>query len=75
MRRSLIFIAGAFCGALIAALAALLLAPASGEEVRGQIFGRLSSFRDEVRSAYQTRMTQLEDELSSLRSPKKPQAF
>jgi gas vesicle protein len=73
MRRFISFIVGVVCGALVGSVAALLLAPAPGEEVRSQALGRLSTFRDEIREAYQTRMAQLEGELDSLRSPKAPQ--
>jgi gas vesicle protein len=67
MRRFMNFLAGAFCGALVGAVTAILLAPASGEELRTRAQARVSSFRDEVRDAYATRMAQLEAELDSLR--------
>jgi gas vesicle protein len=62
------FIAGAFCGALVGAVTALLFAPYGGEELRGRARERIDSFRDEVREAYQARVAQLEAELDSLRS-------
>jgi gas vesicle protein len=73
MRRFMNFVAGAFCGALVGSITAILLAPASGENLRQQIRQRSQSFRDEVRDAYQARVTQLEAELENLRtsSPKK----
>ncbi|MBI5052046.1 MAG: YtxH domain-containing protein, partial [Chloroflexi bacterium] len=38
MQRTFSFIAGAFCGALVGSVAALLLAPMSGREL--QVMGR-----------------------------------
>jgi gas vesicle protein len=68
MRRFMNFMAGAFIGALIGSVTAILLAPGSGEELRLQIQERAESFRDEVKDAYQARVTQLEAELESLRT-------
>jgi gas vesicle protein len=73
MRRFINFIAGALCGALVGSVTAILLAPASGDELRLRIRRRTESFRDEVKDAYQARVTQLETELENLRTrtPKK----
>ncbi len=68
MRRLTTFIAGAFCGALVGAVTALLLAPYAGEELRARTRERAETFRDEVREAYATRVAQLEAELATLRS-------
>jgi gas vesicle protein len=68
MRRFMTFIAGAFCGALVGAVTALLLAPYAGEELRARTRDRVETFRDEVREAYATRVAQLEAELATLRS-------
>jgi gas vesicle protein len=68
MRSFMTFIAGAFCGALVGAVTALLLAPYAGEELRARTRDRVETFRDEVREAYATRMAQLEAELATLRS-------
>jgi gas vesicle protein len=70
MRRFMSFIAGALCGALVGSVTAILLAPYSGEELRQQIRQRTENFRDEVKEAYQARVTQLETELENLRAPK-----
>jgi len=67
MRRFMNFIAGALCGALVGGVTALLLAPASGEELRARARTRAEEFRGEVREAYETRMAQLEAELDALR--------
>jgi len=68
MRSFMTFIAGAFCGALVGAVTALLLAPYAGEELRARTRERVETFRDEVREAYATRVAQLEAELATLRS-------
>jgi gas vesicle protein len=67
------FIAGAFCGALVGAVTALLFAPYGGEELRSRARDRIDGFRDEVREAYQARIAQLEAELETLRSRRTPQ--
>lgn len=68
MRRFMNFVAGAFLGALVGSALAVLLAPYSGDELRQQIRQRTQNFRDEVKDAYQARVTQLETELENLRS-------
>lgn len=70
MRRMLMFLAGTFCGALVGAVAALLLAPASGEELRSRLRDRYQGLVEDVRQAYQSRRAQLEAELEALRSPR-----
>ncbi|MEX0787415.1 MAG: YtxH domain-containing protein [Anaerolineales bacterium] len=69
MRRLSNFITGAFLGALVGAVAALLLAPASGEDLQSRAREKLASLRDEVQNAYSSRKSQLEAELESLRQP------
>lgn len=73
MRRFTSFVTGALIGALVGSVTAILLAPASGDELLKQIRQRTESFRDEVRDAYKAQVTQLEAELENLRSrpPKK----
>ena len=67
MRRFMTFLMGAFFGALVGAVTALLLAPTSGEEFRARVQQRTEGLYDEIREAYETRMAQLEGELSNLR--------
>jgi gas vesicle protein len=71
MRRLMNFLAGAMCGALVGAVTALLMAPTSGEILQQRLKDRTTSLREEIREAYEARMTQLEAELESLRSPRK----
>jgi len=69
MRRLTMLLAGSLCGALVGAVAALLLAPSSGLELRERMTERARRVQDEVREAYETRRAQLEAELATLRSP------
>jgi gas vesicle protein len=69
MHRFMSFLSGAFLGALVGAVAALLLAPSSGEDLQLRARERLFSLRDEVRDAYSARKAQLEAELEALRQP------
>lgn len=69
MRQFMSFLSGAFLGALVGAVAALLLAPSSGEDLQLRARERLLSLRDEVRDAYASRKAQLEAELEALRQP------
>ncbi len=71
MRRFMNFVAGAFVGALVGSVTAILLAPESGDDLRRQIRARAESFRAEVQDAYQARVSQLETELENLRAPRK----
>jgi len=70
MRRFTSFLTGAMVGALVGSLTALLLAPTSGDELRARARDQASSFRDDVREAYETRVAQLEAEIEALRRPK-----
>ncbi len=72
MRRFMTFLTGILCGALVGAVTALLLAPASGEEFRARVQKRGEVLRQEIREAYDSRMAQLEDELSALRGQRNP---
>jgi gas vesicle protein len=67
MRRFTNFVAGAFCGALVGSVIALLLAPHSGADLRQRAIDRYDTLRDEIDDAYRTRRAQLEAELEALR--------
>jgi gas vesicle protein len=71
MRRLLSFFAGAIMGGLVGATVAVLLAPASGEDLRTQLRERSIRLQDEIRSAANDRRAELERELTALRSPRK----
>jgi gas vesicle protein len=51
MNKILSFIAGSMCGAVVGATIALLLAPSSGEELRGEMVHRWEEALDEARLA------------------------
>jgi gas vesicle protein len=67
MRNFMSFMVGAFAGALVGAVTALLLAPTSGEELQSRARERFGALRDEVQGAYESRKAQLEAELEALR--------
>ena len=63
------FVVGIVTGALVGSIAALLLAPMSGEELRTQAAERADAVRQDVLEAYEARVAQLEAELDRLRKP------
>lgn len=67
MRRFMNFVAGAFCGALVGSVVALLLAPYAGDELRQQVAGRFETLQQDMNEAYRARRAQLEAELEALR--------
>lgn len=71
MRRMFGFMIGVFVGWLVGSTIALLLAPESGETLRGELRSRSSNFVGEIRSAADTRRRHLEDQLTALRAPRK----
>ena len=74
MRQLTSFLAGAFFGALVGGITALLLAPTSGEELRARTRERIDEMSDDVREAYAAKVAQLEAEVARLRSGKKTEA-
>ncbi len=70
MRRFFSLLAGIIMGALVGATLAILLAPESGESLRMQLRERASHFRQDVLDAAAARRAELEEQLSTLRSPK-----
>lgn len=69
MRKFLSFLSGAVMGALVGATVALLLAPFSGEELRGQLRQRLATLKDELGEAASSRKIELEKQLEKMRQP------
>ena len=69
MNRIISFISGAVMGALVGSTLALLLTPASGEEIRTKMAEQVQRIQDEVKSATETRRIELESQLESLRKP------
>jgi gas vesicle protein len=70
MRSVFGFLIGTFVGGLFGATIAILLAPESGDELRGRLRGRASGFTDELRSAASMRRIELEQHLAQLRAPR-----
>jgi gas vesicle protein len=66
------FVLGVILGSAVGAGAAFLLAPASGEELRGQIVDRYQTVRSNVEQAATERRAELEKQLAELRAPRKP---
>ncbi len=69
MNRIMGFLAGAFCGAVVGSVAALLLAPTSGKELQAQARNRFDHVFDEAREAAEARRAQLEAHLAALKAP------
>lgn len=69
MRKVLNFFAGVIMGSMVGATIAILLAPASGEQVRAQLQERSIRLKDEVMAVAEARRAELERELSALRAP------
>ncbi len=72
MRRMFGFLIGLFVGWIFGAAIALLLAPESGEKLRGELRSRSTGFTDEIKLAADTRRKQLEDQLAAMRAPRIP---
>jgi len=72
MRKAFGFVFGAAVGALVGGTIALLLAPASGEALRGQIRERGVAFTSDVQEAAATRRAELQARLAELRAPRNP---
>lgn len=70
MQKLFSFIAGAMCGALIGAVAALLFAPMSGKQLQSAGRTRADSLVEEIRRTYHDREEKLKAQLASLRGGK-----
>lgn len=70
MRRMFGFMIGIFTGALVGSVLALLLAPESGEILRGQIRDRGQNFLNDIRHSADARRIELRSRLESLRAPR-----
>jgi len=66
MSRFLAFTAGALCGAMVGAVAALLLAPMSGSELQEQTRKRVEEIVAEGRRAAEERRADLERQLRQM---------
>ena len=68
MRRIFGFMIGLFVGGLVGSTVALLLAPDSGEALRGELRERGLAFQAEIRNAADTRRIELRERLEELRT-------
>jgi gas vesicle protein len=64
------FLMGIFVGGLVGAVVALLLAPESGEQLRGQLRSRGQNFLNDIRHSADARRIELRRRLETLRSPR-----
>lgn len=62
MHKLMSFMAGAMCGALVGAVTALLLTPASGPELIQSVEERWEMTRSEARQAMEERRRELENQ-------------
>lgn len=69
MKKFLGFLSGAVMGGLVGATLALLLAPSSGEELRGQLQERFGAFQEEINQAMSDKRVELEAKLEEMRKP------
>lgn len=72
MRQAMSFLTGLILGGLVGAVVALLFAPYSGEDLRGQMSERAITMQEEVKLAAAERRAELEEQLAALRAPKSP---
>jgi hypothetical protein len=70
MRRMFGFLIGILVGALVGSTIALLMAPESGEKLRGELRDRGQGLMNEVRHAADSRRIELRGRLETLRAPK-----
>lgn len=70
MRKMFGFLIGVVVGALVGSTVALLMAPESGERLRGGIRERGSAFLTDVRQAADSRRIELQSRLEELRAPR-----
>lgn len=70
MKRALNFTVGTLVGGLVGATLALLFAPSSGQELRGQIQDRAENLVMDIRQAASTKRIELQERLDTLRAPK-----
>jgi gas vesicle protein len=70
MRRMFGFLIGIFVGALVGSTVALLLAPDTGEKLRGELRERWQNFMNDIQLAADSRKIELRSRIESLRAPK-----
>lgn len=66
MNRFMSFMAGAFCGMVVGSVAALLLAPSSGEQLRSDAVKRWEEALTEARQAMEDTRRELEQQFEQM---------
>ncbi len=66
MNKMFSFVAGAFCGAIVGATAALLLAPASGEDLRSEMVNRWDEALAEAKQAMEETRLELQTQFEQM---------
>lgn len=66
MNRLFGFLAGALCGAVVGATAALLLTPASGQQLRADVVGRWEEALAEARQAMEETRQQMQAQFEQM---------
>ncbi len=69
MNKVLSFLAGALCGAVVGATAALLLAPSSGEELRHDVVARWEEALSEAQQAMEDTRKELQAQFEQMQQP------
>ncbi|MBN1429748.1 MAG: YtxH domain-containing protein [Anaerolineae bacterium] len=67
MKRFISFLSGVLSGAVVGATVAILIAPASGKEMIGDIQGRADQLVDDLKLTVERERQRLEAELASLK--------
>jgi gas vesicle protein len=67
MKKILSFMSGAVMGGLVGATLAVLLTPASGDELRTKMQEKAERIQSEVKAAAETRRAELEEQLTTMR--------
>jgi gas vesicle protein len=71
MQKLIGFLSGAIMGALVGATLTLLLTPESGKDLQAQLRERIQMIQAEVKKAAAGRRAELEQQLATLRAPRK----
>jgi gas vesicle protein len=66
MNKTLSFLAGAICGAIVGATAAILLAPSSGEDLRHEMMHRWEEALSEARQAMEDTRMELQSQFEQM---------
>ena len=67
MNKVFSFLAGALCGTLVGSVTALLLTPASGEQLRSNAFARWAMAKAEAQAAMEETRLEMETEFERMR--------